>query len=77
MRGSIFLTARRRGSKKTFDASLWGHYEKSCQKLKCFWTYSSPPKYFMPAAAGLATAKTGQPPQGSRRRAAAAGQLKI
>ena len=26
-----FLTARRRGSKKTFDGLLLGHYEKCCQ----------------------------------------------
>ena len=34
---SIFLTARRRGSKKTF-VTLLGHYEKSCKFSNLHWT---------------------------------------
>ena len=30
-KGNTYLTARRRGSKKTFDGTLLLHYEKSCQ----------------------------------------------
>ena len=43
----VFLTARRRGSKKTFDGTLLLHYEKSCQNAfeQCL-NLSKPPKTF-------------------------------
>ena len=42
-----FLTARRRGSKKTFDGTLLLHYEKSCQNAfeQCLNLFK-PPKTF-------------------------------
>ena len=56
---SNFLTARRRGSKKTFDWTLLLHYEKSCQNAseQCLNLFK-PPKTFKCPLQGCTAAFT-------------------